>query len=145
MVSDPLRQQLILRIFTENFVVVFFFNKILDESISQKWHILGLEALYVCQFQILSYFFNWLFHHCVSFKGQNSPPIHGASPRNSSPVQDGGNLTNNLSQMDLNATISDKMLQMSMEEKDEGLGTTASNNSSSNLSNFFLDRRAPGI
>ena len=46
--------------------------------------------------------------------------------------------------MDLNATISDKMLQMSMEEKDEGLGTTASNNSSSNLSNFFLDRRAPG-
>lgn len=80
----------------------------------------------------------------VVLKGQNSPPIHGASPRNSSPVQDGGNLTNNLSQMDLNATISDKMLQMSMEEKDEGLGTTASNNSSSNLSNFFLDRRAPG-
>ena len=128
MVSDSLRQLLILRIFTENFVVVHFFNKISP----------------VCQFQILSYFFNWLFHHCVSFKGQNSPPIHGASPRNSSPVQDGGNLTNNLSQMDLNATISDKMLQMSMEEKDEGLGTTASNNSSSNLSNFFLDRRAPG-
>ena len=37
-------QQLILRIFTENFVQ--FFNKILDESISHKWHILGLEALY---------------------------------------------------------------------------------------------------
>jgi len=79
--------------------------------------------------------------------GQNSPPIHGASPRNSSPVHDDGNLTSNLSQLDLNATISEKMLQMSLEDKDEGLGTTTSNNSSSNLSNFFLDRldrRAPG-
>ena len=63
------------------------------------------------------------------------------SPRNSSPVQEGGNLTNNLSQLDLNATISDKMIGMSLEDNDEGLGTTTSNTSSSNLSNIFLDRR----
>jgi len=81
--------------------------------------------------------------------GQNSPPI--VSPRNSSPVQEGGNLTNNLSQLDLNATISDKMLQISLEDNDEGLGTTTSNTSSSNLSNYFFQdrrldphRRAPG-
>ena len=82
----------------------------------------------------------------LSVTGQNSPPI--VSPRNSSPVQEGGNLTNNLSQLDLNATISEKMLQMSMDENDEGLGTTGSNISSSNLSNLFLDRcldrKAPG-
>ena len=36
---------------------------------------------------------------------------------------------------------------MSLDEKDEGLGTTGtgSNNSSANWSNFFPDRRAPGI
>jgi len=75
----------------------------------------------------------------LAVSDQNSPPI--VSPRNSSPVQEGGNLTNNLSQLDLNATISDKMLGMSLEDNDEGLGTTTSNTSSSNLSNIFLDRR----
>ena len=90
-------------------------------------------------------------------ENQHSPPIQGTSPRNSSPVQDGGNLTNNLSQLEANSSLSDKFNGISLEEKDEGLGTSSggtSNSSStanggqssaSNLSsNFFLDRRAPG-
>lgn len=49
-------------------------------------------------------------------------------------------MTNNLSQLD---TTADKLLQMSLDDKDEGLGTSGSN-ATSNLSNFFYDRRAPG-
>ena len=55
----------------------------------------------------------------------NSPPIQGASPRNSSPVQETGNLTNNLSKLDLNGTC-DKMMSMSGDDINEhsssGLG-----------------------
>ena len=64
-------------------------------------------------------------HFCLnlisfSVDGQNSPPIDGASPRNSSPVQDGGNLTNNLSQLDLNTTISDKVVDI-RKKKDKAI------------------------
>merc|ERR1719219_1442844 len=93
--------------------------------------------------------------------GLNSPPIQGSSPRNSSPVQDNGNLTNNLSNMDLNistdGTLSQKMGQLSLVPSDvdqdesgsSGIGTNSSGTASqSNFSNFFLDklsdRRAPG-
>ena len=62
------------------------------------------------------------FSNLISFSvdGQNSPPIDGASPRNSSPVQDGGNLTNNLSQLDLNTTISDKVVDI-RKKKDKAI------------------------
>lgn len=96
--------------------------------------------------------------------GLNSPPIQGNSPRNSSPMQDGGNLTNNLSTLD----VTDKLLQMSLnndkadlhldDHSSSGLGTsgnssscqngTGSNGDHNSFGQYFLDklpdRRAPG-
>ena len=80
----------------------------------------------------------------------SSPPIRGTSPRNSSPVQDSGNLTNNLSKLD--ATC-DKLMHLSVSDdanehsSSSGLGTSASNvdpDLNSTFGHLFPDRRAPG-
>lgn len=87
----------------------------------------------------------------------NSPPVNGSSPRNSSPVHDDGNLTNNLSKLDLNQT--DKLLHNEHISSSSGLGTSntsgdMSNNSSNSINknrelgqlfmDKLVDRRAPG-
>ena len=52
----------------------------------------------------------------------HSPPVRGASPRNSSPIQDTGNLTNNLSKLDLNGTRDDKFTLHSSTISEEAAG-----------------------
>ena len=91
----------------------------------------------------------------------HSPPVRGASPRNSSPIQDTGNLTNNLSKLDLNGTCSDKFLHSSTiseeavggghdQSSSSGLGTSAGTSATldpdlnSTFGHLFPDRRAPG-
>ncbi len=98
----------------------------------------------------------------------NSPPIPGTSPRNSSPVHDEGNLSNNLAKLDLNqsssqassgqafgaSTTSNSTCSSAEKLKTDHSNTssTASSNNNSNNNNeefcrtSFItgDRRAPG-
>jgi len=88
--------------------------------------------------------------------GINSPPIEGNSPRNSSPVQDNGNLTNNLSKLDGLNDITEKMINFSLQDDDindesgsSGIGTSGNSSAHSNFSNLYFNklpdyRRAPG-
>jgi hypothetical protein len=83
------------------------------------------------------------------FLGQNSPPVPGKSPRNSSPVHNDGNLSNNFDKLNLNSSSGSTSGIGTQSEKSSSFGSGAregghgsSNNNSSGNSSGDLGKAA---